>query len=200
MLERRFGRLLVIGPVKGERPRKWRCLCDCAVEVEVRQYNLMTGHTQSCGCLHGDRLTERQSKMVAARRHSLEGKRSGRLLILHVGHVNHHTYWKCRCDCGSEISVRSSHLRSGATRSCGCLKATNFDGEHERRRSRAEEARDLARVEQLVSAHAERDAARNRRDARVRSEDDLKAVRRCGSCGECYFVSAPHPCPSRQSL
>jgi hypothetical protein len=29
--------------------------------------------------------------------------------------------WICRCDCGSMINVRSWHLLSGDSRSCGCL-------------------------------------------------------------------------------
>lgn len=30
-------------------------------------------------------------------------------------------YWICRCDCGTEKPVRGSHLRSGASSSCGCF-------------------------------------------------------------------------------
>lgn len=29
--------------------------------------------------------------------------------------------WKCLCDCGKEREVRGTDLRSGATKSCGCL-------------------------------------------------------------------------------
>jgi hypothetical protein len=29
--------------------------------------------------------------------------------------------WLCKCECGKETTVRSDHLRSGATKSCGCL-------------------------------------------------------------------------------
>lgn len=29
--------------------------------------------------------------------------------------------WLCRCECGNEKIVLSEHLRSGATKSCGCL-------------------------------------------------------------------------------
>ena len=30
------------------------------------------------------------------------------------------TRWKCKCDCGNEVIVSTSHLRSGHTKSCGC--------------------------------------------------------------------------------
>lgn len=29
--------------------------------------------------------------------------------------------WVCKCDCGNEVTVTTSHLRSGHTKSCGCL-------------------------------------------------------------------------------
>jgi len=29
--------------------------------------------------------------------------------------------WRCRCSCGIEKIIRAGHLRSGASRSCGCL-------------------------------------------------------------------------------
>lgn len=34
-------------------------------------------------------------------------------------------YWNCLCDCGKECVVRGTSLRSGQTKSCGCLKANN---------------------------------------------------------------------------
>ena len=33
--------------------------------------------------------------------------------------------WKCVCDCGNEITVHGAHLRSGHTKSCGCLLDEN---------------------------------------------------------------------------
>lgn len=33
----------------------------------------------------------------------------------------YHT-WECKCECGNTTNVRSSKLRGGTTKSCGCLK------------------------------------------------------------------------------
>lgn len=53
----------------------------------------------------------------------LTNKKYGRLTVLYrAKRVREGTYtWYCRCDCGSEIEVRSDSLRSGNTKSCGCL-------------------------------------------------------------------------------
>jgi hypothetical protein len=32
--------------------------------------------------------------------------------------------WVCRCDCGRRITVDQSNLKSGNTKSCGCMKST----------------------------------------------------------------------------
>lgn len=31
--------------------------------------------------------------------------------------------WECRCDCGSIVQVRGTHLKDGFTRSCSCVKS-----------------------------------------------------------------------------
>lgn len=35
------------------------------------------------------------------------------------------TKWLCKCDCGNLVSVQYSNLKSGATKSCGCLNQEN---------------------------------------------------------------------------
>lgn len=52
------------------------------------------------------------------------GKRYGRLTVLEWAPEEHMrgTFWKCRCDCGAVVIVCGRHLRSGNTRSCGCLR------------------------------------------------------------------------------
>ena len=57
----------------------------------------------------------------------LTGQRFGRLTVLYRDKEkenekrNKTTFWKCKCDCGNEVSVTSGSLRGGRTNSCGCL-------------------------------------------------------------------------------
>ena len=59
ILNHRFGRLLVIKfdsfSEKKKGPTRWLCKCDCGKEIVVARNNLVTGDTQSCGCLQIDR-------------------------------------------------------------------------------------------------------------------------------------------------
>lgn len=54
---------------------------------------------------------------------NITGLKFGRLLV--VGYsgkfASGGTKWECDCDCGNKTYVTGSSLRSGATRSCGCL-------------------------------------------------------------------------------
>lgn len=53
----------------------------------------------------------------------LTGQRFGRLSVIkRAPNKNNCTCWLCLCDCGKEVIVRSDLLRSGGTKSCGCLK------------------------------------------------------------------------------
>lgn len=59
--------------------------------------------------------------MVAAL--DLVGQTFGRLVVSEqAGRTSHsNVVWRCRCECGAEVLVAGGHLRSGHTRSCGCL-------------------------------------------------------------------------------
>lgn len=51
----------------------------------------------------------------------ITGQQFGRLTVLkRVG-----TMWLCKCACGTCKRVTTGNLRSGGTKSCGCLKADN---------------------------------------------------------------------------
>lgn len=53
---------------------------------------------------------------------NLIGERYGRLTVVAFDRLqNHKTYWKCICDCGLTVVATGNNLRSGNTKSCGCL-------------------------------------------------------------------------------
>lgn len=52
----------------------------------------------------------------------LSGKKFDRLLVIErAPNDGRRTMWKCKCDCGNYINVRAENLKSGNTRSCGCI-------------------------------------------------------------------------------
>lgn len=51
----------------------------------------------------------------------LVGQRFGRLVVLErAGSKDGHSYWRCRCDCGTVKEFYQNSLASGKTQSCGC--------------------------------------------------------------------------------
>lgn len=51
------------------------------------------------------------------------GKRFGRWIVIKsAGNVKKHLAYKCQCDCGKYGIVNGSNLRTGQTKSCGCLR------------------------------------------------------------------------------
>lgn len=55
----------------------------------------------------------------------LTGKRFGRLIVVSRAEngKGSRVRWLCRCDCGNKCVVYGYSLKSGNTRSCGCLRA-----------------------------------------------------------------------------
>ena len=110
----RFGLLTVIERLPlvqsgYKKKARWRCLCDCGNIKDVLETNLKGGSVKSCGCLQ-----ERD----------LVNQRFGRLLVINKIGSNkyNNVIWLCKCDCGNCVEVTSNSLKSGKTRSCGCLK------------------------------------------------------------------------------
>lgn len=56
----RFGRWLVLkeGGRSPQRQVLWICRCDCGASREVNGYLLRSGQSQSCGCLHRERVRQ----------------------------------------------------------------------------------------------------------------------------------------------
>lgn len=84
----------------------WKCICDCGKEKVVYGGHLESGHTKSCGCIRPPRT-------------KLYGQIFGRLTVLDW---EGNGKWRCLCECGNEILVQTDNLKSGNTKSCGCLQ------------------------------------------------------------------------------
>lgn len=88
----------------------WVCRCKCDREITVTASNLMKGQKACRDC------------SLSHNRQDLKGERFGRLLVYEFHESRRMMpYWHCLCDCGQHLSVVSSALMRGHTRSCGCL-------------------------------------------------------------------------------
>jgi hypothetical protein len=57
-----------------------------------------------------------------------EGQRFGHLTVLGpAAHLTRRPAYRFLCDCGTEKVIRAASVRSGASRSCGCLQGAMLD-------------------------------------------------------------------------
>lgn len=89
------------------------CKCECGNIIEVNGDHLRRGFTKSCGCLRG---------VHEGQKFNLVGKTFGLWTVLSLKTVKNHSYWKCKCRCGTERIIRGSSLVQGQSNSCGCEK------------------------------------------------------------------------------
>lgn len=88
----RFGRLEVLEfvGVNERRHNLWKCQCDCGNQTIVTASSLVTGHTQSCGCL---------MRETTAKHFTKHGESSSRLYVVWSGMIN-------RCENSSNKSYQ----------------------------------------------------------------------------------------------
>ena len=122
----RFGRLVAISPEKERKDGRvfWLCKCDCGNTASIASHALCSGHTRSCGCLNKERSTERIVRVTENNTIDMVGKRFGRWRVVerYEKEKSNGAYWLCQCDCGNIKPVSGNMLRSGGSKSCGCLQ------------------------------------------------------------------------------
>lgn len=115
-----FDRLTVISK-HGVAKQKtmWLCKCDCGNETLVRTGDLNAGLVKSCGCMHRDSARRAgKSRFI-----DLTGRKLERLTVIKlIKKAKNYNLWECQCECGKTIKARGGDLRSGNTKSCGCLQ------------------------------------------------------------------------------
>lgn len=116
MIGQKFGKLTVTGEAEKQGStghRYWTCLCECGKTKDIRSSSLRTGHEKSCGCM--------KTAFSNRKKTDRSGVRFGRLVTLERAMTPSGIGgYKCKCDCGNEVVVRTGLLVSGNTKSCGC--------------------------------------------------------------------------------
>lgn len=117
-------------PKKGAHIIRYNCECECGKHTLVRAYALKSGKTKSCGC-------HRQANRKPQGFDDLTGRKFHRWTVLYRTENKIEpsgrkvTMWQCVCDCGVEKAIRSGSLKSGSSKSCGCLKLDSLLVKHD---------------------------------------------------------------------
>ena len=109
-----FGRWTVLKRAANSRNRdsRWLCRCECGRKAIVYGSNLRRGISQSCGCLRSEQTRVRD----------LVGQTFDRLTVVsREPSTKNGPRWLVRCECGTELVVDGRNLKTGNTKSCGCL-------------------------------------------------------------------------------
>ncbi len=110
-----FGKLTVVG--RSDIPCKWgvtwNCRCECGNTRSVLANLLNSGQVKSC-------------VPCSTTAKDITGQRFGRWTVISRGESKRYKngtsiYWNVVCDCGTKRAVDGRGLRSGGSKSCGCL-------------------------------------------------------------------------------
>jgi len=118
-LDQKFGHLIAKFPltVKPGSNKKIIWICDCGREVNSKIYNVIRGHTRSCGsCNLKDIEFWKQTKFGKLQ------MKEPRLI-----HLNSHKTVTWVCNCGNETNSKISNVTNGITKSCGKCFETIYD-------------------------------------------------------------------------
>lgn len=124
MIGQKFGRWTVLARNGSVRYSTytvpmWICRCECGTEKNVSGKSLRNKGTLSCGCLNDEIIRSQGTKSE-----EMVGKKFGRWVVLNQvfrpGRTG--TLWLCRCECGTEKTVKVMELKKGNSTSCGCYR------------------------------------------------------------------------------
>lgn len=117
----------------GKKIIQWKCSCnDCGYEFVAKGDLIKYGGIKRCPKCRGVIFTPRNRHLYYSPRFidmtgwkmSEYGVPDSRLTVIKQTKDNKFgkTQWSCKCDCGGYTIVDGNSLRSGKTKSCGCLQ------------------------------------------------------------------------------
>jgi hypothetical protein len=108
---------------------------------------------------------------------TLVGQKFGRLVATEkLERINKITKYKCLCDCGNNCVITYNNLKTGTTRSCGCLRRDACK-ERERRKNHPTHGR--------VLSYYKRNAKNRNLEWNLDLDDFTKIIN-----GDCYYCGA----------
>ena len=123
---KRFGKLIVIRYIgylqfTSEKDHVYCCNCDCGtINLRIKRRLLVRNFKKSCGCAYKDAGLRVKENLV--------GRKFGRLVVIEEAPTKisksgktRRVMWKCKCKCGTVCTIGARALKTGMTRSCGCL-------------------------------------------------------------------------------
>ena len=118
LINKKFGRLIVLEDVGNSKQggSLWLCKCACGNKKVVLGSYLKEGNVKSCGCLHKENITKNKLDLI--------NQKFGKLLVIKYINSNrqNQSLFLCRCACGNKVIVRGNSLKNGGTKSCSCLQ------------------------------------------------------------------------------
>lgn len=116
----KYGKLTILSRVvPHSNPIYWVCKCECGTIKNIKGASLRSGAVQSCGCLKNENLIGQKFNYLTV------------IELLPERAKNRQKIYKCQCDCGNYTNVRSSDLKTGNTKSCGCYNIINLQNRAE---------------------------------------------------------------------
>ena len=143
----RHGHLTVVKETERDSRsiRRYECVCDCGKVVVLRSNHFYPTRL----------FCSRQCSFLSCKRTlNLTGKKFHRWFVLGIAKTKKESWWHCKCDCGTERTLRGWMLTGGESKSCGCylrdIKSTGRTPEQEmavrRERCRLSARKNPARV------------------------------------------------------
>jgi hypothetical protein len=195
----RFGRLTVTSQSRVQgRETHWFCICDCGTQKWIRASHLKDGSTKSCHCIQRENLTgQRFGKLVVTDQSRVEIKMYKKRGIPYAHRI---TKRLCICDCGNHSWPETCALKSGNTKSCGCLSIEKF-ARRSRNRATHGASRGGKTTREYVSWAAMRDRCRNTNSPKWQNYGG-RGITVCDRWKDSFqnFLYDMGPRPSRTSL
>lgn len=120
-----FGKLTVIKRDTEPHVKPyWICKCECGRIVSIYGNHLRNGKVLQCKYCGAQQGAKKRNQDIY---NILPGKHFNHITVIEEdktkpGGMGIAKYWKCKCDCGNDMSISTHHILYEIPYSCGCMK------------------------------------------------------------------------------